>query len=255
MSHTSKSRPQSLAPESNPLLIQSYFDGELGGDELEALSLEAITSHPVLEALKELRDIVRYDSQQALEDIDDTALLNAIHRQIASEKQLIHVPKAQASPSSLSSRARLTKGRHWAPVFIGIALLLLSIPGLVMLFVHPEMNKSDKNHDIVCVDGDAQTKQHASISDSPKKHNEPRLRHDEKNDTHDAPAALQVPAPRLQMQNQEDQQLTVEEMGFAIRHLIGRIENLENVNRNSYDHGDQGLARPAFETQNSGQQL
>lgn len=240
MKQRSDDRPKGSEPEFNPILIQSYFDGELKSDELEALSLEAITSHPMLEVLAELREVVRYDSQQALDDIDDMALFNAIHRQIASEKQVTEVPKACASKSPLSSRfgVRLKQSARWIPAFVGAALLLLSIPGLVMLFGNDKLSPNDGSSDIVSIDIHGQG-----------------VRHETQNDRSQVPETLQVAAPLLQIKIHDDQQLTVHEMDFAIRHLIDRIEILEDAKRNAYDNGDFGLARPTIEPLNNGHKL
>lgn len=242
MKSNRKNRPQSPAPELNPILIQSYFDGELESDELEALSLEAIKSHPMLEALAELREVVRYDSQRALEDINEMALLNAIHRQIASEKQVISIPKATQAKSAFSARfgARVKQSARWAPAFVGAALLLLSIPGLMMLFAGGDSNKPQEQPTVVCVDADHNDQSApfmASQTDS----------HPQNNEKVQAPTAIQVAAPSLQIKSRDDQQLTVQEMDFAIRHLIDRIESLEDANRNPYDSTDLGLTKPAFD--------
>ena len=208
----------------DPIDIEKYFDGELSSKEMEALH-EELVHDPTYGALSELRDAVRVESRLALHDIDGCALLDAINRQIDAEAK-------PAEPNPLSQPKRRTSKQffaRWAPAFVGAALFLLSIPGLVHWIAgagKAESQQSQPAQTVVIVDSNG-TK-HAAQT------NVVKFRHDE---------LPPVPA---------SEQLTVEEMDTALRLLMKRIENLEEVNRNSIESG----ARPIADVpQNAGDAL
>lgn len=200
----------------NPLMIQSYFDGELKSDELEALSHDDLVHSEMYGALDELRQVVRTESRLALEDIDGYALLDAINKQIDEETK--PVLKPELSPLSQPKR-RTSKQffQRWAPALIGAALFLLSLPGLIhWIAVGASGNETPAQpaQTVVVIDGNG------------SQHPQNMVNYQN----------VPVAAPANQ-----NNQLTVEEMDFAIRHLIKRIETLEN-NQNGTENGVQNLA-------------
>ena len=64
--------------EVNPLMIQSYFDGETPSDELDAISHESLSETPTWQALNELRQAVRLDAESFIDSVDSYALLSSI---------------------------------------------------------------------------------------------------------------------------------------------------------------------------------
>ncbi len=68
----SKSGGQSPAAI-DPLLLQAYFDGELEGEEADRITArlaETSEDQTRLDALEEMRELVRFDIEQHIEDVD-----------------------------------------------------------------------------------------------------------------------------------------------------------------------------------------
>ncbi|MBQ9396341.1 MAG: hypothetical protein IJU23_12635 [Proteobacteria bacterium] len=195
----------------SPQMIESYFDGELSSDEFEALSREDLIHCETYEALLELRNVVRMDSQLALDDVDAGSMLDAINARLDAAA----CPSVQAKPveppkelDMLSQPKRRTSKQffaRWAPALIGAALFLLSIPGLIHWIADGTVAREAQPQPQTVVVIDNNGAKHA-----PGYQN-------------NLPDSIAVPA--VQPSNN---QLTVEEMDFAIRHLIRRIETLEN---------------------------
>ena len=200
----------------NPIMIQSYFDGELSSEDLEAISHEDLIHNDSYAALAELRSVVRTESELALSDIDGYALLDAINRQIDAETK----PSAQPELNPLSQPKRRTSKQffqRWSPALIGAALFLLSLPGLIhwiAVGVSGTDTPQQPAQTVVVIDSNAQ--------------------HPQNMVNYQNPAQVQAVMPSVQPASN---QLTVEEMDFAIRHLIKRIETLENANQNGVDSG------------------
>lgn len=200
-------------PEISPLIIENYFDGELKSDEIDAIR-EDLVRTPTYEALLELRQTVRVDSECALHDIDGCALLDAINRQIDEECKPARNPLSQ-------SKRRTSKQffQRWAPALIGAALFLLSIPGLAHWIAAG--NRDTGAQTVVIVDG--------GKTQSPTQ-----------------PAVVSYPRETVQT-IPAGNQLTVDEMDAALRLLIKRIERLEDANRTRIESGNQPIdASPTF---------
>ncbi len=199
----------------NPLMIQSYFDGELDSEELEALSKEEIEKTPTYEALSELRRVVRVDSDLAMSEIDGCALLDAINKEI----DLIDKGKTPSQPMSVFSQPKRRTSKQffqrWAPAMIGAACLLLSIPGLVHWIVSGNQStQTTQPQTVVVIDSNGSA-------------------HSQNLVTYQQPEGSSI--QQAGVGNNNSNQLTVEEMDFAIRHLMKRIETLEEANTRSSD--------------------
>ena len=194
----------------SPMLIESYFDGAVKSEELEAVCGEEIVETETWKALDELRNVVRTESELALDDIDGFDMLEAIHS------------KMDENPISRSKPRPMFGGKaRWLPVVAAAALFLLSIPGWVALFSEPDA-PAQTMPAVVYVDS-GQNNQNMREVVCP-----PAPQQWEDNATQNSPIS-------------KEEQLTVEEMDFAIRHLIKRIEDLEDANRQGLENGDIAL--------------
>lgn len=199
----------------SPQMIESYFDGELNSEEFEALSREDLLHCETYEALQELRSVVRMDSQLALADVDACSMLNVINARIDAvsrpsvQVQSAEMPKESNALSQPKRRTSKQFFQRWAPALIGAALFLLSIPGLVHWIAVGTVGHEAQPQPQTVVVIDSNGNQHAPGTVNYQK----KLPQDS------------MPIPAAQPSNN---QLTVEEMDFAIRHLIRRIETLEN---------------------------
>ena len=217
----------------NSLMIQSYFDGELSSGELEAISHEDLVNSDTYQALDELRRVVRVESSLALEDIDGYDLLDAINRQIDADKESVQ-PVNAAINSSLSQPKRRTSKQffqRWAPALIGAALFLLSIPGLIHWVVSSGSSDA-KPQTVVVIDSNGNQHSQGMVNYQAPDNNQwydPVQR---------GMNGMQIPA-----NSPSNNQLTVEEMDFAIRHLIRRIEMLEEANTHDIENGTRALGR------------
>ena len=195
----------------SPQMIESYFDGELSSDEFEALSREDLIHCETYEALLELRNVVRMDSQLALDDVDAGSMLDAINARLDAaahpsvQEKTVEQPKALDVLSQPKRRTSKQFFARWAPALIGAALFLLSIPGLIHWIADGTVAREVQPQPQTVVVIDSNGAKHAP---------------NYQNNLQDSMAV-----PAVQPSNN---QLTVEEMDFAIRHLIRRIETLEN---------------------------
>ncbi|MBR4986586.1 MAG: hypothetical protein IKY83_12715 [Proteobacteria bacterium] len=224
----------------NPLMIQSYFDGELKSDELEAISHDALVHSQEYEAMDELRRVVRTESRLALEDIDGCALLDAINSRIDAD-----CGRKVVAPDPLSLPKRRTSAqffRRWAPALIGAALFLLSVPGLAHWIVVGVSGNS----------GDAPQVPAVVVIDSNAAHSQEMVSYKKA----DAPGCMNGVYPQQNVDAvvnpaSRGEQLTVDEMDVALRHLIQRIETLEEVNRNSVETGKRAVFPSAGDSDNT----
>ncbi|MBQ9241807.1 MAG: hypothetical protein IJ165_01030 [Proteobacteria bacterium] len=216
----------------NPLMMQSYFDGELKSDELEAISHDALVHSQEYEAMDELRRVVRTESQLALDDFYGYALLDAINSRLDAEcghkapapvVDTVSLPKRRTSAQFF---------RRWAPALIGAALFLLSIPGLAHWIVvgvsGGGSNDSQKVSAVVVIDGNSAHSQEM-VGYKPVE----SARYDV--------VPQQKPLGGVLKPEAQKNQLTVEEMDVALRYLIQRIETLEEANRNSVETGKRAV--------------
>ncbi len=219
----------------NPLMIQSYFDNELTSEEFAAISHDELIHSPTYQALAELRQVVRTESELALDDIDGYALLDAINAQIDAEPMHSVQNLQPAAPSVASGfmpkrRTTAQVFRRWAPALVGAALFLLSIPGFVTMFTAKPMLDT-QTPTVVVIDSNGKPQQAQTVVQYPQ-----TAQHVWFDSNAAAPQnPAQVP------QNIPDSQLTIEEMDFALRHLINRIENLENAHTNGIETGQKAL--------------
>ena len=196
----------------SPQMIESYFDGELSSDEFEALSQEDLLHCETYEALQELRSVVRMDSQLALDDVDAGSMLDAINARLDSitrpsvQEKPVEQPKELDVLSQPKRRTSKQFFARWAPALIGAALFLLSIPGLIHWIADGTVAREvqPQPQTVVVIDSNGS-------------------KHTPGNYQNNLQDSMTVPAVQP-----SSNQLTVEEMDFAIRHLIRRIETLEN---------------------------
>ncbi len=213
----------------DPFMIESFFDGELSSSDLDGIRKEDIIESETYRALEELRNVVRMDTQMALNQVDGYALWDSISSRIDE--------KAPAKPKLLESDLSQPKRRtskqffqRWAPALIGAGLFLLSIPGFVLWGI--TMNRSDVQPQTVVV-----------IDSNASHHDQGVVNYQVPNQQNwNAPnnKAIVVPSNTNTVKS-NDSQLTVEEMDFAIRHLIQRIESLEDANRSDIENGKKPL--------------
>ena len=215
----------------NPMLIESYFDGELKSDEFDTICHEDIVQTETWKALDELRQVVRTESELALDDVDGFSLLDAIHKDIdayesgKNEEQL-------RSVSPVEKPVRREHGfrwKSWIPAIVASALFLASIPGWVQMF-WSEGNSADSSTTVVYVDGNNAQKSQDVVCPAPQywHENQPLMDRD-------------VPSNVYPQKADKSDQLTVDEMDNAIRHLIRRIETLEEANQERLERGDISL--------------
>ena len=219
----------------NPMLIESYFDGELKSEEFETIHHEDIENTETWKALEELRQVVKTESELALDDVDGFALLEAIHNDMdAYESEKAEHNSRIVSPVEKTSRqSGVRRWKQWIPAMVASALFLLSVPGLIQMFgsnpapVTPDTPQTT----VVYVDGN----NHHNAQDvvCPV---QPSYWHESQNLGETDRIAAKAPQERSQ-----SEQLTVDEMDNAIRLLIRRIENLEEANQQRLEKGDISL--------------
>lgn len=206
----------------NPLLIQSYFDGEVTSDAFGGMPDEMIRQTQEYQALDELRRVVRLDMETELDRIDSYALLDAINQAIdADETSQTH--PASHSPLRPSRRTSSTAASHivrWLPTFIGAALFLLSIPGFVLWFQADDTNAQPQT--VVYINDPAAVQK----TQQPKS----QLWMDHAQEAH----VVGVPTT-------SKEQLTIEELDFALRKLADRLESLEKASGHPVEHTDADL--------------
>ena len=210
----------------DPGMIEAYFDGELKADELGTLTRNEIMADPVYEALDELRHVVRTDSRLALNDVDGMSLLDAINGEIDAyereKKPVMHISEPVAAAPKRSARGRIWR---WVPAIAAAALFCLSIPGWVSIFT-PNAEPQMQSPTVVYV-GANHTQQGVAVCPGDTNlYQEPQ---------HIEDRAL--PQPPVRTSTPVKEQLTVEEMDYAIRHLIKRMESLEEANRLGIESG------------------
>ena len=210
----------------DPGMIEAYFDGELKADELGTLTRNEIMADPVYEALDELRHVVRTDSRLALSDIDGMSLLDAINSDIDAyecEKKPLHVVEPVAATPKRVGHGRVVL--RWVPAIAAAALFCLSIPGWVSMFSStPEPQVPSPT--VVYV-GANHTQQGVAVCPGETNlYQEPQHIEDRA-----------MPQPPVRTSTPVKEQLTVEEMDYAIRHLIKRMESLEEANRLGIESG------------------
>lgn len=239
----------------DPMLIQSWYDGELDEDELEDISVNDIASHPMVEALDELGSLVREDVRSAFENFDEAALWAAISHDI-NAKQTNSEPQTACDNVSLSRPSRVereayvqpsrmsataegkvsaTRSRitRWLPTFIGAALFLFSLPGLITMIQRSDnaqvSTTSQQPQTVVVVDAksvDSATQN--ALNYAAQKAWQPSSQE-------------QAPLiPRARIANSDDQ-LTVEEMDKALKLVLQRLESLEQQNQQRIERGEMPL--------------
>ena len=209
------------------LMIESFFDGELSPDELKDFNEKDLVQSETYKALEELRNVVRTDTRMAINNVDGYALWDAISSQI-EEKSPSKMQPPEVDFSQPKRRTSKQFFRRWAPVFIGAALFLLSIPGFILWGMTINHNNDVQPQTVVVIDSNGNHHDQSVVNYQVPK------QHDWKDD------ALGIPTSGKPAST-NDSQLTVEEMDFAIRHLIKRIESLEDSNRNDIETGKKPL--------------
>ncbi len=243
----------------DPMLIQSWFDGELDETDLEEINTNDVMSHPMYGALSELRDVVRTDVESAFDDVNEDAMWAAISRGIAdidvktglSKEETTLASAAPHTSKSLSIPSISTPSRsvaapssrkntilRWLPSIIGAALFLVSIPGLYTMLAPKASEPAQQPTTVVYVEAAAATPM-APNSVTYAAH---------KTDSWQSPGDEQtsISKSRIIVPTQtRENQLTVEEMDTAIKLLMNRLETLEEENRQRIERGDAPL-RPSI---------
>lgn len=222
----------------NPLMIQSYFDGESRSDEFSAISGEDLTKTPTWQALNELRQAVRLDAESVIDSIDSYALLSSIQERI--ERESAKAPAVMHASRRSCEQKPSARGNfmRWLPTLIGAALFLCSLPGIIQ---------------IAAQDGDSSRLTDARIAESAQVPQCPSQQSAIAGNADSGDDALRAPNNqdtvqyarhgdmRLQRNAQSNQQLTVEELDFALRRLVDRIENLERANQKNIESGKSAI--------------
>lgn len=221
----------------NPLMIQSYFDGETRSDEFSAVSGEDLAQTPTWQALNELRQAVRLDAESVIDSIDSYALLSSIQDRI--ERESAKAPAAMHASRRSCEQKPSARGSfmRWPPTLIGAGLFLCSLPGIIQIAAR---NGGDRLTDTPVAES-------AQIAQCPSQQAANRDDADPDGDALRAPNsqnAVQYARhgdARLQRNAPGNQQLTVEELDFALRRLVDRIENLERANQKNIESGKSAI--------------
>lgn len=219
--------------EVNPLMIQSYFDGETPSDELDAISHESLSETPTWQALNELRHAVRLDAESFIDSVDSYALLSSIEDRIEREREKSPAPLHASRTAPAQQTTKRFSLKHWIPTFIGVAALLCSIPGLVQL-----IDDDDAPPPTVVYVADSGTpKVQCPAPQAP-----PQGIHADDLSSDDATVQFARRSHlKFDTNANPSQQLTIEELDFALRRLVDRIETLEKANQNNIETGKSAL--------------
>ena len=209
-------------------MIETYFDGELRADQLGTLTRDDIVSEPMYGALDEIRRVVRTDYSLSMGDIDGMSLLDAINRDIdayesGKKSSTPASPRVSSVSPVVSSRRKVVR---WIPAMVAAALFCLSLPGLVTMF-RAEPAPQMPSPTVVYVNGNPAQQGVAMCAGDGTRYGD---------SAHNVAGDV-MPIPAVQNGASDKNQLTVEEMDFAIRHLIQRIESLEEANRIGVESG------------------
>lgn len=223
----------------NPLMIQSYFDGETRSDEFSAVSGEDLAQTPTWQALNELRQAVRLDAESVIDSIDSYALLSSIQDRI--ERESAKAPAAMHASRRSCEQKPSARGSfmRWLPTLIGAGLFLCSLPGIIQIAAR----SGDNGNRLT----DARVAESAQIAQCPSQQAANAVGDDPADDALRAPNsqnAVQYARhgdARLQRNAPGNQQLTVEELDFALRRLVDRIENLERANQKNIESGKSAI--------------
>ena len=243
----------------DPMLIQSWYDGELDEGELEDITVNDIAGHPMVDALQEIGALVRSDVGDAFSDFDEDAMWSAISRQI-NASNLVAEPKAVADKVPVTHTSRVASdsiaqpsrsdvtaaGCHaskksrvvrWIPTMIGAALFLFSLPGLITMIQQSDNEKvsaaSKPAQTVVVVDAKAVDPATQNV-----------INYATQNAWNTASYDSSALIPRARINTSEDQ-LTVEEMDKALKLVLQRLEYLEQQNQQRLERGDIAL-QPAL---------
>lgn len=205
-----------------PQDIEKIFDGVSVSERI----LSEARQTPEWLALEELRRVVRYDAASAIHGVDGVALFDAITRQIDSQSSRHEVPSAPsvlsasvASPVRTSRRPWIVR---WLPALVGAALFVLSLPGLVQLIWGSGSAPVQQPQTVVYIN-DSGAAGYAKTQAAPDWYRKGE------------------PQPVAVRRNTPDTQLTIEELDFALKRLVERIEGLEAANRHNLETGRSSL--------------
>lgn len=123
----------------DPLLLQAYFDGELSAAEAADLEARLADDDALrLEALGEMRELVRFDLEQRVESVELGNLWARIERELDREA----APAAAAAPARATPAPAPNQGGWWASfkaffsshkVVLVPTLVAATVVGLVMV--------------------------------------------------------------------------------------------------------------------------
>lgn len=243
----------------DPMLIQSWYDGELDKSALENTVADEIAGHPMVAALEELGALVRADVGAAFSDFDEDGMWSAIRQEIQSG-EVGHDAKAaceiagvrhpsrvpsddvawrQPSQACVSRQGSSLRARivRWIPTLVGAALFLFSLPGLITMIQLSDNDKvsaaAQSAQTVVVVEANAvDPATQSAINYAAQKAWKPSVREE---------TAL-IPHARI---NTSEDQLTVEEMDKALKLVLQRLESLEQQNQERLERGEMAL-QPAL---------
>jgi len=135
MAHHDSQNPKEKAIE--PLLLQAYFDGEL--DEAESFEVETLFEHSAsdakrLSALKEMRELVRFDVEQGIEQVE----FGALWSRLESTLEFVETP---VQPAREVERRTGGLWQQLADLFAGHrgAFALAAVVAIVAVIVLPRL--------------------------------------------------------------------------------------------------------------------
>ncbi len=225
----------------DPLLIQSWFDNELDVSDMDSELLDEISRHPMVDALHEMRALVRAENEDALKDLDSASMWAAISDAIDDQNSVAHRPSVECcavvrpSHSSISTNVPVAAPRpsvkarvlHWMPAIVGAALFLIGLPGLVTMIQQSDNETAVANAKQTVVYVNPGAVDPAGVA-------QPNINL--------AAHAIQpentIQRSRIAMPDDADNsRLTVDEMDTAIRVLMQRLETLEKQNQERIEQG------------------
>lgn len=212
----------------SPLELQAYFDGAISEKEQYDWIEENLSDEDNLrlEAYEEMRDLLRFDSEQALEPYDPDLLWARIQNEVAEHEK--SQPSDATATGAIASYFS-TNGRWLFPTAAITLLALLAVTSFLLMF-----NKANDNPHLgapehaTYVFVDSQNLSPNAVSHTAN--NTPVIWFDGNNN-----------AIEHTLVNEPRSQLTIQELDAAINYLIQRIENLEERNGAPHNAGNRPL--------------
>lgn len=119
MSNNRSRQPGSGSSPLDPLLLQAYFDGELAPDEVahvETALRESPDDRERLEVMSEMSELVRFDLEQRIEDVELGGLWSRIEPALDDNGRRALEAAASPAPPVREVDPRSTAGSWWSSV-------------------------------------------------------------------------------------------------------------------------------------------